>query len=70
MTKKHTLNLEEFWVYRWQCRDLVVFAAALNVLNVAYCTLLQRRVCALYRRDINDLQRRRNVVSSLKIAHL
>jgi len=45
MTKKHTLNLEKFWVYRWQWRDLVVFAAALSRLNVAYWTPLQRR-CA------------------------
>jgi len=45
MMKKHTLNLEKFWVYRWEWRDLVVFAAALSRLNVAYWTPLQRR-CA------------------------
>jgi len=54
------------WVYRWQCQDFVVFTAALNVLNVADCTLLQRRCAKLHRRDIDSLQRRRNVVSSLK----
>ena len=64
MMKKHTLNLEKFWVYRWQWRDLVVFAAALSRLNVAYWTPLQRRyahcagaILTVYRDGVTLLHR-------------